>query len=888
MFFPRRLSIRTRLLALVVMAVGLATAASAVVVLFHETERYAIAKQDMLRSTAEILAAAAAKAVAERDVHGMHHALRAVGGLASIDHASVEDLSGTRLAEAGSIDQLVGDLSLDESSERISLTKLLGSRSIEMSTPVIYGGAAVGRLRLAADASNLPERLWSTLRSTLAGLLGALLIGLLVALRFQRAMTRPISELGAMMTRISREHDYSVAIPAQARDEVGALVESFNVMIGEIKQRDSRLAKHRELLEQEVAERTSDAVEAKEIAETANRQKSEFLAVMSHEIRTPMNGMLVMAEMLASSDLPPRSQRYAQVIARSGQSLLAIINDILDVSKVEAGKLELERLDIDPVDVAESVLHLFYERAQAKGLDLAIRLGRDLPARIHADPVRLSQVLGNLVNNALKFTEAGGVTLSIDPAPDQPGCLCFAIADTGIGIPPEKVETIFSAFSQADQSTTRRFGGTGLGLSISRKLVQAMGAEIDVRSVVGQGSVFSFTIDCFDAACGPAMDWRSLAPAGSSCAWLGPAESPTGRVLHYALECAGYEVASSRNGPPPGDAALVIGAAADLCALQPEVDGRAPLRICVGAPDRVGCLEDATLSLPVGPRDLFNLLRKISAGESLVEVARAGDVTGPSMAYAGAQVLVVDDSPLNLEIAAEALSRFGITPILVESGRAAIELCERRPFDLVLMDGSMPDLDGFETARLIRNAEAAARRPRTPIVALTAHVIGEASQGWRDAGMQGVLHKPLTIAKLGDCLSEHLVAVDAGPSAALVTEPADEDGALDQATIDQMLSAGAPGFLAKVVGLYASHAPAALADLQRHLADGELVKIASAAHSLKSMSLNIGATRVAGVAGEIETAARIEARMPDPALLLRLPPLLEDACRRLQRLTEAA
>ena len=337
----------------------------------------------------------------------------------------------------------------------------------------------------------------------------ALGLALAITLRMQRIITRPLTGLVGAMQRVAASHDYALSAPHSEISELKILIEGFNGMLAEIRERDRQIARSYAELEGQVQDRTRDLRAAKEAAEAsrvmadeANAQKSSFLATMSHEIRTPMNGMLVMAELLARSQLPATAQRYADVIWRSGRSLLAIINDILDFSKIEAGRLEIERAPLDVAETVGTVLDLFGERARAKDLDLAARIDVNAPRSIVGDVVRLTQIISNLVNNALKFTERGGVLVTVEPGA-EPGSIRFAVQDTGVGIAADKLQTIFAAFSQADMSTTRRFGGTGLGLAISQRLAHAMATEILVASEPGSGSVFSFTLlDCAEA-CAP-------------------------------------------------------------------------------------------------------------------------------------------------------------------------------------------------------------------------------------------------------------------------------------------------------------------------------------------------------------------------------------------------
>ncbi|MBM3519571.1 MAG: hybrid sensor histidine kinase/response regulator, partial [Alphaproteobacteria bacterium] len=328
-----------------------------------------------------------------------------------------------------------------------------------------------------------------------------------------------------------------------ADGETGLLIDAFNRMMAEIRVRDQALEGSRQTLEMKVAERTRQLKTAKEVAEVANRAKSDFLATMTHEIRTPMNGLMVMAELLNAANLGPRQQRYAEIVLKSGQGLLSIINDLLDLSKIEAGKLDLEKIPVDPTAIADDVVGLFWEHAAGKGLDLAARSSPTVPRKVLADPVRLNQILTNLTNNALKFTETGQVLISLH---FEAGRLVISVADSGIGIRREKIDRLFEAFTQADQSTTRRYGGTGLGLTICRRLVDAMGGVITVQSEFGKGSIFrvSIPVDIAEPA-------RPAAASGGLRATVIGGGKATVSALGTALLGRGFEVALAVNSVAP-------------------------------------------------------------------------------------------------------------------------------------------------------------------------------------------------------------------------------------------------------------------------------------------------------------------------------------------------
>jgi signal transduction histidine kinase/CheY-like chemotaxis protein/HPt (histidine-containing phosphotransfer) domain-containing protein len=880
--FGRRTSIRTRLVLLVTVSIALSLMVGTAISLVQETTRYLEAKREALLATALVFARVTADPLATGDDAGVMRAIAGMRDLAKVDYVAVEDGRGRLVAEIGVTARLVGDASFGGEADGGSLWSLLSSRSVELSAPIGHESAGpVGRLTVVADASDLAVRLAGSLALTVAGSAASLVLGLAAAFRMQRAISGPVRDLARTMGTVRDQHDYTIVAKAASNDEVGDLVASFNAMLEEIRTRDGRLARHRETLEQEVSDRTREMRSAKLSAEAANAAKSEFLAMMSHEIRTPMNGLLVMAELLAAAELPDRQRRYAEVILRSGQSLLAIINDILDLSKVEAGKMELEEIAVDPAELADTVLNLFWERAQAKGLDLAAQVAPDIPGTILGDPVRLNQVVGNLVNNAIKFTESGHVLVSLDRDPLDPQRIRFTVSDTGIGIPASKIDALFDAFSQVDRSTSRRYGGTGLGLAICKRLVEEMGGAIRVTSSEGRGSSFAFSLPMRGAVAG--RDLPRVEAGQRLLAIVAIDGDATSRVAADRLAQAGWRVerrspAELAEGLPAADLLIVEGRA--LAALGGIERRGGPVVVALtmmgdGSERTLQALgsADAILVRPLSPREFEQVVSRVSAGLAPATRSSAPAQPAGGRRFAGARVLVADDSAVNREVAVEALARLGVHAAVANDGREAVAAVEARAFDLVFMDGSMPELDGFEATLRLRAREERLGLPRLPIVALTAHVVGSASERWREAGMDGVLHKPFTLAALEECLRRWLpassVETDAaapGP-AAPVPVAASESGppVLDHAVIGQMTElAAADGgaFLERVVGLYRSHAPAALDRLAEATGQSEagLALQAEAAHALKSMSQNVGAARVAACAARMEHSARVEGR----------------------------
>jgi signal transduction histidine kinase/CheY-like chemotaxis protein/HPt (histidine-containing phosphotransfer) domain-containing protein len=869
----RRLSLSRRLVAVVLTAVGTGMVVSATVSVWQQSMQFMDGRREVLQATAQAFSAAVASAASSRDPAGAYAAIRAIGNVPGILYAEVRTAEGVPLATLGSAPRLIGDADLDGSE---SVFALLTSQTVLVSAPIVQGGEPAGQLILIGGTEGLWGRLFGSVAITAFGGLMALIVGLAVGWRFQRGITQPLQRLIAATAQVREQHRYDITLEAAGDREVGQLIDGFNAMLGDIKERDARLDAHRRNLERDVADRTRDLREARDAAEAANRAKSDFLATMSHEIRTPMNGIMVMAELLAKEEMPPRQRRCADVIVNSGQSLLAIINDILDFSKIEAGKLELEALPVDVAQQADTTISLFAERARSKGLDLAAFVDPTVPRTITGDPVRLSQVIGNLVNNALKFTEHGFVHLSIGPVAGRPDRLAITVKDTGIGIPPEKLATIFDAFSQADQSTTRQYGGTGLGLAICKRLVTAWGGDITVTSTPGQGSAFTVTVP-FEAAAAAAHAWPRLGlePTPPLCMLDLKGDATFETASRYFGAC-GYTVDRARDGSFL-DAALICVDAERLRML--AVDRgmeRKPLVIAVvdfgdAQLDALVAdgLADAVLTRPLLRADVEDLLGRIVAGGPLVSTGKRA-AAQPSLQFPSLKVLVADDSEVNREVATAALTRLGASVHTVDSGAQAIAVAREAAFDIVLMDGSMPDIDGFAAARAIREEEERDGRQRLPIVALTAHVIGKAATAWREAGMDDIVYKPFTLAQLGACLQRLFpawseAASSEPASSAISSGKAGAEGEMLDARVlgelEEIAGSAGGGFLQRIFTLYLDHAPRISAELACAIEAGDADAAVRAAHALKSMSHNVGARKVAAAAEAIERHA-YEAGMP--------------------------
>ncbi len=632
-----------------------------------------------------------------------------------------------------------------------------------------------------------------------------------------------------------------------------------------------------------VAQNIEMLVRARQAALEASRLKSEFVANMSHEVRTPLNGVIGMARLLLDTPLSAEQRECAELIDQSGRALLEIVDDVLDFSKIEAGRMDLDVVDFELRRAVRGVLGSFAETAQAKGLELLCLVHHDVPSALRGDPGRLRQVLSNLIGNAVKFTEKGEVVLrvTLDHSGPDSVRVRFTVSDTGIGIDPALQPKLFQAFTQADGSTSRRYGGTGLGLAISKRLVTLMGGEVGFSSRLGRGSTFQFTLP-FERRPAASLAPAAPLPLAGRRVLVVDDNASNRRILRLQLEHWGIRVALAESGTK---ALQMLGQAAasgkpfDVAILDmrmPRMDGLSLARAIKGQrplaglklvlltsfgqrghgaeASRIGI--SAYLTKPVDEADLYDTLVEVLGNGGSGAAARL--VTRHSLREArppaSARVLVAEDNQVSQKVAVRILEKLGCRVDVADDGREALEACEATRYDAVLMDSQMPVMDGFEATRLIRAREGPERR--VPIIAMTASAMKGDRERCLEAGMDDYLAKPVTPEALQQAL-QRWVRPRAEPAVAAASASSDTADLLDPAIVANLMALDDDGTLIdELVATFVGLAPTRIAAIRAAVDKRSACDLERAAHSFGGSCANLGCRPLAALCARLEVLGR--------------------------------
>ena len=759
-----------------------------------------------------------------------------------------------------------------------------GDRLVEFRR-IALDGETVGTLYLESDLGRLHARFLGYNITFVLTLVSTFGLAFLIASRLQRPLSRPVLDLVRTAREVTEQGNYSIRAEYASSSEFGQVVRAFNNMLSQIERRDEELQRHRGCLEDEVARRTAELLTlnrqfalATQAAEAANQAKGEFLANMSHEIRTPINGILGMTELTLGTELTQDQRDCLVMVKNSGESLLGIVNDILDFSKVEAGKLELEAIPFNLYNCVGETMKALAYRAHQKGLELAYDFDPQIPPQLTGDPGRLRQVLINLVGNAIKFTHSGEVLIDIRlQARIQKGVeLHFKVTDTGVGIPADKRPLLFQAFTQVDNSITRKYGGTGLGLAICTRLVPLMGGEIWLESEEGKGSIFHFTAKFAEAADESALpvpaqeaELRDVAVlvvddnetnrrilSGMTTQWgMRPCTAESGEAALAAIEASrcnadpfrvllidacmpgmdGFELAEriQRDSALAGATVLML-----TSADQPEHAERCR---------QLGIA--AYLLKPVSKSDLQAAILSVLGGRQAQSGTTIPLITQNSLHEAShkLQILVAEDNPVNEAVIVRALQKMGHLPVVAHDGKQALSLVSSRSFDVVFMDVQMPEMDGLAATGAIRESEKNTGK-HLPIFAMTAHAMKGDRERCLQAGMDGYISKPLRFSEIESTLAglSTRLQAPAGPAEAA---PWNKGRALQRVDGDHDL-------LADLCRIFLEESPKLLTNLRVAIAADDPDSVQKVAHSLKGESSYLEAAKVSDTARQLEFMGR--------------------------------
>ena len=730
----------------------------------------------------------------------------------------------------------------------------------------------IGHIRVSLSGLQAANEKISHIYNSLMLTLSMVLLITLLVFRISRHISRPLRELTETVRNIA-DGQLDTRIEEDAPGEIGILQSCINHMTREIRssredlenQIDQYTNELQETLEElEIRNAELDITRARAIS--ANKAKSEFLANMSHEIRTPLSGIIGFTELLRGTDLSETQVDYLETIRKSANNLLEIINDILDLSKIESGKTEINATEFNLVDIVEDIINLLTPTAYEKNIDLFYRIDPCIPETIKADAFRIHQIITNLVGNAIKFTEKGHVYLEVDCDHEAGNThtLKFTVTDTGIGLAPEDRKKLFKAFTQADTTITRRFGGTGLGLVISRKLTLLMHGDIGFDSEQGKGSTFWFSIPVI-----PVGQLPIPAPGAPSRGRIGfVATHPVSRDIYRnlleswqytfvaiepdalqdasqsAIDCDALIVFLSRNDLASPDTEAMLEACPRDCPRMLIVSTRSHQRLKTFQPFGFDRAIFASEKIGVIQRHLQEMLDKAVASERTTD-ARQTDTT-QAADWSSVSVLVVDDNDISLRLADIILSKNGAKVTTARSGEQALDYTAREAFDIIFMDLHMPGLDGYETTRRIRR-----QYPQTPIIALTANIMPQDSEKVATAGMNDILIKPISDSLMRSIIEQWVQQRPAAPRRPASTDNTESD-AVFSLEAARSFTGDNETLALELFTMLRNELDEYRQAIAQYHADGDLARLKKNVHKLHGASRCCGTLELKNISGKIE------------------------------------